>query len=230
MATLRLGAYHLPPAEAGLVRAQIRLLAIGAGDFAWEFAEAAPYDALIVDANSPDIGGALLQRSAKAIGVLANESSPIRDDTDVLCRPLRAEHLEAWLRRVQAKLLGSAKPAIVVASAAHKPRFKLRRWPPAPLLHEDSQRVRLATLLSRRAMTVSELAAMSQQPEQRCQVFVQLLQSFTLVDVQVSDPGTAPIAPSSKPTPLEVTAVGKPMPANAPKWALVRSIRQRLGL
>ena len=104
-------------------------------------------------------------------------------------------------------------------------RFKLRRWPPAALLRSDPNRIRMATLLSRRALNAAELATISQQPVQECQAFLTTLQTTGLVNVQ-KEPAPAP-APA---------AAGAPAPAAPPKPAptfargLISGIRRRLGL
>jgi len=106
-------------------------------------------------------------------------------------------------------------------------RFKLRRWPPAALLRSDPNLIRMATLLSRRALNAAELATISQQPVQECQAFLTTLQTTGLVDVQ-KEP-----APAPAPAPA---AAGAPAPAAPPKPAptfargLISGIRRRLGL
>ena len=105
-------------------------------------------------------------------------------------------------------------------------RFKLRRWPPAVLLRSDPNRIRMATLLSRRALNAAELATISQQPVQECQAFLTTLQTTGLVDVE-----KAPVAPPAGSAPAQAAAAPKPA-APAPAFArgLISGIRRRLGL
>jgi hypothetical protein len=99
---------------------------------------------------------------------------------DTLTRPIRSDRLKAWLSTMQHKLhaLPDKAQALDIQHC-----FKLRRWPPAQLLHQDAHRIRMATLMSRRAVTVEELVKLTQESPERCQTFVQLLRSMSLVDV-----------------------------------------------
>lgn len=177
---LKLGVHHLSEAEVRLVQALVRLFAIGAPEnFRWVFAHQHPFDAVIVDSQSPDMGTPALQGIAKVVLALS-DGMPSRHAHDTLTRPIRSDRLETWLSNMQQRLhdLPGKAPALDTQHC-----FKLRRWPPAQLLHEDPHRVRMATLLSRRAVTVEELAKLTQQSPERCQTFVQLLRSMSLVDV-----------------------------------------------
>lgn len=79
-------------------------------------------------------------------------------------------------------------------------RYRLRHWPPLVLLRGDRQRVRMATLLSRRPLGVRELAALSGQPEERCLTFVNLLQGFNLLELTATPAAVVrhPAAPRSE--------------------------------
>lgn len=56
MSPLRLGAMHLPPAEAGLVRALVLLLCNDVtSELRWIFVTEAPFDALIVDKSAQNV-------------------------------------------------------------------------------------------------------------------------------------------------------------------------------
>ena len=63
--------HHLPAAEAGLIKAMLKLLAAGSrGGFQWQFSDTAPYDVVIVDANSVDVGTPRVKAMAPASLVL----------------------------------------------------------------------------------------------------------------------------------------------------------------
>lgn len=177
---LKLGVHHLSEAEARLVQALVRLFAIGApGNFHWVFADQHPFDAVIVDSQSPDIGTPALQCISKVVLALS-DGMPSLHAHDTLTRPIRSDRLETWLSNIQHRL--HALPGKAHALDTQH-CFKLRRWPPAQLLHQDAHRVRMATLMSRRFVTVDELAKLTQESPERCQTFVQLLRSMSLVDV-----------------------------------------------
>jgi len=159
---------------------------------------------------------------------------------NTLERPIRADRLQDWLKNTEHDLI-QTRPATLLdeaslPTAAEAPaaapvqinplRFKLRRWPPAALLRSDPNRIRMATLLSRRALNAAELATISQQPVQECQAFLTTLQTTGLVDVQ-----KAPVAPPAGSAPAQAAAAPKPA-APAPAFArgLISGIRRRLGL
>lgn len=208
----RIGVHQLPAGQAGLVRALIQLLAHeNSSKFAWTFASEGPYDALIVNAESPDIRDPAFRRQAKALSALGSTPASLPADLEVLDWPLRADRLESWLTRVQRSLGVAPAPD---ATQAPIVRYRLKRWPPDELLHGDAQRIRLATLLSRKALDAQELAHLSGQDPERCATFIHLLQGFRIVDAHVEH-APAPVTPA---------------PSTSPQARLIRSIRQRFGI
>lgn len=214
MNTLRLGAHALSPGEVVLVQTLFRLYGRDR-PFPWTFVTAPPYDALLVDGTATD------QAEHMARAVLRLTRMNAADAPGTLQRPIRADRFQDWLRAIEADLL---EPTLVPPPAAVGPmgqveavRFRLRRWPPAILLRADPRRVRLATLLSRRALCSVELAQLSQQTPAECQSFLSLLQSAGLVERDHPMPASG------------VTATPPAAPHRArPGW--VASIRRRLGL
>lgn len=215
MTVLKLGVHCLPAAEVALIRSLIRLYS-HAPSFCWRFVEAGPCDVLIVD------GGLLVsdpqsdEARRRAPGALRVVRGRCGDVADTLQRPIRADQLRTWLERKAIELLKS--PAAPTGAADRPLRFRLRRWPSAALLGEDPQRIRLAALLSRRALAVRELSAISQWPTEHCQAFVDALHQAGLL--QIHDTGVA----SPAPAPVR--------PAHPASFAegLVAGIRRRLGL
>lgn len=192
---LKLGVHHLSEAEARLVQAMVRLFAIGApGNFHWVFANQQPFDAVIVDAQSPDMGTPALQCISKVILALS-DGLPSVHAYDTLTRPIRSDRLENWLSNMQHKL--HASPAKTHHALDTQHCFKLRHWPPAQLLHQDPSRLSMATLMSRQAVTVEELVKITKEPPERCHTFVQLLRSMNLVDVTNAQAVPGPEHPAS---------------------------------
>lgn len=115
-------------------------------------------------------------------------------------------------------------PAPVPTAAASGPRYRLRRWPPAAMLRADARRIRMATLLSRRAFTDTELTEASQHPLAEVQSFLMVLQGTGLVLVEQPQPAqaAAPAPAASAANPV----LGKPSFARS----LISGIRRRLGL
>lgn len=214
--------HGLAPAEAGLARALTLLLAGSTPGFRWAFVHEGPFDALLVAAGSQPPAPA---RTVAALGERGQAPSP---GMELLTRPLQADVLGAWLRRCEAggspglrtdpaETPRAAEPQAAVLPPAH--RVRLKRWPPAALLRGDPQRVRMATLLSRRPLSSDELAVLSAQPDDRCRTFLNLLQGFGLLESVAPTP-----APAAPPAAVPPTA------ARLPSRGLIHSIRRRLGL
>jgi len=219
MSVRTLGVHGLASAEAGLVRALLALVGTADPGCRWTFAPAGQCDVLLADASCAAPERARSERQARALLLLGNDGP---GGADALQRPLRASELEAALRRLAAPLgcggdAPAAAPAPRTDGTAATTRYKLRQWPPAALLRGEPQRIRMATQLSRRFLSANELAELTNQDPARCLVLLQLLQGFGLLEAQ------AAAAPSP--------GVPYPRPAApAGGWALVRSIKRRLGL
>lgn len=231
MSILRLGAFKLPAAEVVLVQTLFRLYSHGDA-FRWTFVTAPPYDALLVDGTADDGKNPDIDRMAKAVLRLTRMHAGRAPNT--LERPVRADRLHDWLKSTEHELL-STRPAVAADGAvdaaadgdsvvdASPLRFKLRRWPAAALLRGDPQRIRMATLLSRRALSAAELATLTQQPEPECQAFLTVLQSTGLVDLP------QPAAPTPALT-GNAAAVATHTPPPPFARGLIAGIRRRLGL
>lgn len=243
MSILRLGAYQLPAAEVVLVQTLFRLFARGDA-FRWRFVTEPPYDALLVDGAAEDVAGALSSPVApdgagKTSAVLRIIRSDTPETAGTLRRPIRADRLQNWLKATEHTLLDTVMlveagaeapagaPAPVTAAdlapAASAIRFKLRRWPPAAVLHGDAARIRMATLLSRRALGADELARMSGRPAAESQAFLRLLQTTGLVELNTA-PAPAPSATTA--LAADASAASKPSFGRG----LIASIRRRLGV
>ena len=240
MSNLRLGAHQLPAAEVVLVQTLFRLYAHG-GDFNWIFVSVPPYDAMLVDGTN---GGELtpeIAQMAKSVLRLTRMNEQAGPDT--LPRPIRADKLQEWLHSVEHSFQDTRPVTQMVTAPSEPPRqsaapepqaqppvsplrFKLRRWPPAALLRSAPNRIRMATILSRRALNAAELASISGQAVNDCQAFLQILQTTGLVEVQQE-----PVAP-----PPSTQAPARAVPAAStvakPSFArgLIFGIRRRLGL
>lgn len=232
MPTLRLGAYHLPAAEVVLVQTLFRLFAHG-NAFRWTFVAAPPYDALLIDdahseSNSPRVLGL-----ARIVLRLTRMNAP--DAPGTLQRPIRADRLRDLLDHTEQALmdtrpaadsrieqLGSQAGQAEPAPSLGAPRFKLRRWPPTVLLRGDPARIRMASLLSRRALSTTELARISGRSNEESQAFLQLLQTTGLVNLHQEAPA---------PEVLVRGHIGKaPTHPRGFGRGLIAGIRRRLGM
>jgi hypothetical protein len=231
---LRCGTQGLPAAEAALVRTLFKLYQHGAGDFRWTLVDAPPFDAMLADftvTSSGTIAGAETVKAILTVGHPALSSLP-----DTLARPLRSEMLEAWLLQTQrrffpdtgpAETVGKPQTSLTAASSLNTCEeagsYKLLRWPPAALLRNDARLIRMATVLSRRPVTVGELARVSQQSLDSACAFLTTLRTAALLDSRGdarAQSGSAPQAliPRSAP------------PAQKIERSLMSRIRLRLGL
>ena len=141
--------------------------------------------------------------------------------------PLKPDELEKELNRVGAQCLAArAKPSAAmwpintaVGAATHESMrttaIRLRQWPPADLL-TGTGRMRLATLLTGKAITLDELAGRANLPLALCEAFVAQLHQAKLLIVY-----------STRENPAQSLAalVPKPLPTG-----LLARIRLSLGI
>ena len=231
MSRYRLGAYQLPAAEVILLRTLLRLFAHDR-NFRWHFVDEAPFDALIVDGTGSDQTAKQAAQQARAVLSLVRTIDA--EGPDRLPRPVRADRLQQWLQHVQDDLLESRAMTQIGEDNAPAPdtsaatesevAFKLRRWPPVSLLHRDPVRIRMATLMSRRFLKVSELASITGLSAQEVHPFVHNLQLVGLVELKRDPVMAAPVELAK-----EAVATKEPSKGFFGK-SLIGSIRKRLGL
>lgn len=215
---LRLGVYKLPAAETALVQTLLRLYA-SSGACRWIYASAPPYDALLADGSTPEGQSHELDGMATVVLRLTRKSE--NTSHELLERPIRPDRFQQWLQSVERDLRRTAaRPG-----SASGARFRLLRWPPAAMLHDNAENIRLATLLSRRYLSARELAAISRQPEAACLEFIQALQSARLLRAEDSAAASSLVQPASN------APQAQPQ-TQAPKRffniGLIQNIRKRL--
>lgn len=146
---------------------------------------------------------------------------------DTIERPIRPDRLLRWLdaHRPAAKAADSApvEEDTSTADTFANVRYRLKRWPPSSVLRNDARRVRMATLLSKRAFSATELAVVSQQPLAQCHALLRLLRGTGLVKEEF-------IVPPSQPAFLSADAVPARKPAQRFARGLIGGLRRRLGL
>ncbi|MES2973054.1 MAG: hypothetical protein V4757_05575 [Pseudomonadota bacterium] len=123
-------------------------------------------------------------------------------DGDSLRRPIRAEEVIAMLKSAeQLPLAGApfaddqppAAPSMEYASA------KLIRWPPARVLSGDARRIRMATMLARQSLSVSQLGSMTQCSLAECERFLQDLRSEGLLELSAPEGIAVPVTRPESP-------------------------------
>lgn len=244
MSELRLGAISLDPKDVAYVRALVRLFA-HTEKLDWVYADAAPYHAVVADAHARASDPAFFAGFNGV--VLSLGDVPGASAADTVAYPIRANQFRDWLKLRQDSLLDASAPAPapladngavkVVAASTAAPvaalaytsqlgrRYKLRRWPGAELLRGDPGAMRMATFMSRNALSVAQLAALTGQPEEACTRFVAMLADAGLLVeiVAVADLQEGAAFPSR---PIAVAAPIAP-PA---RQGLMASLRRHLGL
>ncbi|MDQ3060272.1 MAG: hypothetical protein M3R45_12270 [Pseudomonadota bacterium] len=229
MSKFRLGTYRLPPGEMVLIRTLVRLFSQDAA-FGWVLTDEGPYDALIVNDTLPSAHEAQTAPVASIVLKLtAGNSAP---SPHTLQRPIKAEKLQGWLKTAALEL-SARRAAAPPASLAAIPqaRFKLLRWPPNAVLQNDAKLIRMSTLLSRRALQLSELAELSHQSAEACLMFIEKLMPMQLIACEALATPTAGasfavLQPGGAPAPKPASA-SAPMPFHR---GLISGIRKRLGL
>lgn len=216
-----LATQDLSDAETSLLATIIRLSSDLAGK--WHLGEPKECDALFVEMT--DSMNLLAAGTSRPVRIPVCRRGETIADEGVLKRPIRAEDVIRQLMRVEALLSGAQPAASVPAPAAPASnlaaRGKLLRWPTHALLAASRTRVQMATMLSRRAMSASELSVTSGLPLQECETFMAELGHAQMLEWQAvaAQPG-AGHAPASN----DAHATARP------KSGLFMSIRKRLGL
>lgn len=207
MRSLKLGTHALPPMEVEFLRLLLRLYG-RSGKAHWSHSEVPPYDALLVDAsslNASDLRESQLQSCS--MRRLTRAHDPI-DTPDALPRPLCAQRLRHWLSEVESTLAAvpsglsldvTTTPSKIEtpsnsSESQHQhtreqhplppknaPRFRLLRWPRQGILRGDPTRIRMATLLTRRALNERDLVNLTGFDAHRCSVFMQILHASCLL-------------------------------------------------
>jgi len=111
--------------------------------------------------------------------------------------------------------------------SADAPRQRLRRWPRAAILRGDPHRVRMAALLSRRALNAHDLMRITGFSAATCQVFLQVLQSSELLSCEPAASWPAAEPQAAAPSLAEAQPV---TPGTGFTQSLIAGFRRRLGL
>jgi len=128
MPLLRVGAHNVAPAEVVLIRTLIRLLSHDRS-FPWTFADAQPFDALIVDSTVATRADPEVTSAAGAVLTLTRMNADQAADT--LARPIRPDRLQAWLRGVAARREGASNDSVMSSSFGSGPQTQPPSLPPA---------------------------------------------------------------------------------------------------
>lgn len=215
MPALRIGAYALPDVEVRILKSIVNLIS-PPPDGRWQFVAGAPYDVLVIEGDA----GVMRAEAPPAVAraVLRLRSGRAAEAPDTLHRPLRANLLRDWLAAREREWRTGARVDTPAAPAAEPgTRFRLRRWPPMLVLHNDPVRIRIATMLMRQPMGLADIVALSGQGAEICKRFLPVLDDAGVLQSATAAPTPAPGAAAPQ-TPAR--GLG----------GLLGSIRRRLGL
>lgn len=120
-----------------------------------------------------------------------------------------------------ARVTAAASTASAVVSSGRL--YQLRRWPDVGLLNEHPAALRMATLISRKALSTAQLAALTDQSESACRRFIgTLLRAGLLIEER---------APDAREGASAVRIDVAMAPAVAPvRQGLLAGLRRHLGL
>jgi hypothetical protein len=181
--------FRLSAVEIVVVQSIVRLSAQNRS-FPWKLVDAAPFDALLVDATAIEEHRAEVEQMAPALLTVTGTHSA--GMANALERPIRAEKLQQWLLNTGRELRqarqwsapAGLEPALSQA-LLDSARFMLRRWPPVALMGRSEDNDRMANLLWQRRLSANELADRCGQPLSRCVGFLQALRNAGVLDVHV---------------------------------------------
>lgn len=222
---LRLGAVGLASKDVAYIRALVRLFT-HTEKLGWTFADHPPYDAVVAERGGREADLAAFDGFQGPVLTLVDP--PGMPEADTVAYPIHANQFRDWLALRQ-ETLSRARAA---ASATHggvpefgERRFKLRRWPAASLLQGDPLHTRIATFMSRSAVSLPQLAALTGRPPEACLGFLTALHAAGML---VEAAATAPASTARNDSADAVAPV--PTPAAQARPGLMASLRRHLGL
>lgn len=215
MESFKLGVLGLPQAEQSLVATLFRLHRVDPS-FAWTLTTAPPFDALLVDSSLPTMSYVHCVDQRTRVKRLGPQG---RSNPWELPRPIRSDLLIEWLSSIEIPLLqelrrvGPENGTLGANPVAKSPTsnetnapvegalphahtmFKLRRWPAPGVLAQDTSRLRMATLLSRKSMHLSELAMLSRVTSSACLAYLRELDAHGVLEFSMRNVQRSPLPP-----------------------------------
>jgi len=227
MSDLRIGVFDLEPKDVAYIRALVRLFA-QTEKLGWSYAEHPPYHAVVADASARIAHPAFFDSFKGLVATMVTGPGVL--DMNMLAYPIRANQFRDWLKLRQSELMPALYQADDSAGASAQlagRRFKLRRWPASGLLLNEPMRLRIATLMSRNAMSSQQLAELTGQPEGACRQFLGVLHAADLlIEMKPVDAsGAAPAQHVAGNTNADADGAEVEV-----KLGLMASIRRRFGL
>ena len=151
-------------------------------------------------------------------------SLPLRI-SDVIVQLNRAGDQLNKRRTSHARVAVAPPPPLSDGAELNVQRVALTRWPEAALLQRDIRYIKLATALTRRPVSIDELATRTQFPIQLCQDFVDILKARHLLHVYGGRVTSGKLRTAGR-----AAAIAHARKPKAPRNGLIARIRSRLGM
>lgn len=195
--TRYLGCLGLIKPEVDLIRTILRTSS--RLDKRWELAESGECDALLVYNADKSVAPFILKSTTQLIMIRRRGE---KHDGHVFLKPFRADELIDTLIVIDSENYSAPIPVLpgTVSSQVSTSLYRLKKWPPADILHQHKNYMLLAVYLSRGTKTLQDLMTLSGQGEALCSHFLKVLQDRGLLQIEggKSNPIVASIARTTK--------------------------------
>ncbi|HTF95671.1 MAG TPA: hypothetical protein VL995_06040 [Cellvibrio sp.] len=149
-------------------------------DNRWVLAEQGECDAILVYDGEKSFSPFVLKTTTELILIRRRGD---HHDGHVFLKPFRAEELIDTLLNIEAALHPRPVHVQTAGSSTSVNFYRLKKWPPADILHKHKAYMLLAGYLSRGAKNLQDLVTFSGQAEDLCREFLQALDERNLLHV-----------------------------------------------
>ena len=181
----------------------------------WALAESGECDALLVYNTDKSFAPFTLKPATQLIMIRRRGE---KYSGHVFLKPFRADELIDTLIIIDSETRPAPALAGTVNGQVPMNFYRLKKWPPADILHQHKNYMLLAVYLSRGAKTLPDLITLSGQGEALCNQFLQLLQDRNLVQIDGSKSNAT------------VSTMGRPTITRDEKKSFFSLLRTKLGL
>lgn len=193
--TRYLGCLGLIKPEVDLIRTILRTSS--RLDKRWALAESGECDALLVYNADKSVAPFSLKPTTQLIMIRRRGE---KYDGHVFLKPFRADELIDTLIIIDSENYSAPVLAGTGSTQSSTSLYRLKKWPPADILHQHKNYMLLAVYLSRGTKTLQDLMTLSGQGETLCSHFLKLLQERGLLQIEggKGNPTVASIARPAK--------------------------------
>ncbi len=181
---------------------------------------------IVLDDNSPVDADVVLAspgthplRGQRVVWVTAPGQPVPPDGHGTLQRPLQLEAFYELLQQLKPQppvACATPVPSLPAPPSSTATRYRLTRWPSSQMLLAHVQGARLASFLSARYLSTTELAQLSHVPTEACSRFIHAMRQHGWVETQSAPSPTAPSCAPTRPA------------GSAPAW--ISRLRHKLQL